>query len=62
MLVSSYSLRSARPRLTSEPELLRVEVEPREPVVPGYLVHGQTKGVMRAKRIWRVATWKRLSP
>lgn len=60
--VSAYSYRSAHPRIGPEPELVRVEVEPREPVVPVFIVHAVTRGVRRARRVWRIPAWKRVAP
>lgn len=63
MTCSQYSYRSARPRIGPEPELVRVEVEERAAIVPGFEVHAVTRaGVRRAKRIWKKAEWWKVAP
>lgn len=60
MTVSAYTLRSARPPIGPEPEMARVEVEPREPVVPILLHTDIRPGVVRVARRMRLARWKQL--
>jgi len=61
MTVSAYTLRSARPPIGAEPELVRVEVEPREPVVPEFTLTPVKAGVFRVSRRMAVAAWKRVA-
>lgn len=62
MLVSAYTLRSARPHIGPEPELVRVRTEPREPVVPVFLLTELRPGVVRVSRRIAMAAWKRVVP
>lgn len=61
MTVSAYTLRSARPPIGAEPELVRVEVEPREPVVPVFVFQPVRPGVVRVTRRMAMAAWKRVA-
>src|SRR5690606_25713052 len=61
MLVSAYTLRSARPSIGAEPDGLRVEVAPREPFVPAFTLDEVRPGVVRVSRSIVVAAWKRVA-
>lgn len=61
MLVSAYTLRSARPPIGAEPDGLRVEVAPREPFVPAFTLDEVRPGVVRVSRSIVVAAWKRVA-
>lgn len=61
MVVSAYTLRSARPPIGPEPVLVRVRPEPREPVVPVFLLTELRPGVVRVERRMAMAAWKRVA-